>query len=439
MIVTVDFQWRRLSAVIAIFLLQTKAEVFYTATSPAIQDGFLNTPPAMCSIAQDGYTTNTFPWTHNPTCVNVTLPNPDDTSLGIHQTLCAYTNRNYNAGRGISFVVSPEVAATFTNEAFGVALGGLEGQIGDELGMWEVKETEEKGKGLFAKRDVAMLFAGESLIVKTPALLVSRDLLATDMVSEKELVLTAAVEQLPSATREAVKALDSSTGTLLGNLVHNNGIRIKWPWVDKVPELVAVVPEIARINHACRPNALWRFDDYTLSVGVFALKDIKPGEEITMSYGYETRSFGRRTKSIEANLGFTCRCSLCSSDSDTIEASNDRLSEIKALKSVLPSEEKDMPELLRLLTSLISQLEQEDLQTQLPIYEEILAYTWSSFGVEDKAKYWAGRARKHWAIVAGKNSWEQRRCGELEKSVKEHSTWKTWDGDLWEDAGKGQP
>ncbi|KAF2851546.1 SET domain-containing protein [Plenodomus tracheiphilus IPT5] len=430
---------RRWFALFAVLVSQTKAEIFYTATSPAIQDGFLSTPSTVCSIAQDGYTTNTFPWTQTPTCVNVTLPDAQDTGLAIYEVFCAYTNRDFNGGRGIGFVVAPRVAASFTNEAFDAAVGGLEGQIGEEMGMWEVKETRDKGKGLFAKENVAAVFAGETLIVQTPVLLVSKDLLATTMESEKEYVLNAVVENLPLATQKTVRALDSSTGPLMQNVVQNNGVTIKWPWVDEVPQLLAVVPEAARINHACRPNALWRFDDYTMSLEVFALKDMTPGEEITLSYGFESRSSGRRMKSIQANLGFTCRCSLCSSDSDTIEASNDRLSEIKALKSVLPKEEKDTPQLLGLLPSLISQLEQEDLHTDLPMYEEILAYTWSSFGIEHRAKYWAGRARKHWAVVAGKDSWEQRRCGDLENNVKGHSTWMTWEGDPWEDVGKGHP
>ncbi|KAI8932101.1 hypothetical protein NX059_010986 [Plenodomus lindquistii] len=372
-----------------------------------------------------------------PTCVNVTFSDDDDSDdSSFYKTFCAYTNSGYNGGRGISFVVPPEVAATFTNEAFGVAIGGLEDQMGEEMGMWEIKETAEKGRGLFAKKNVAAVFAGETLIKQTPVLLVSKELLASDMETEKETVVTKAIEQLPSATRKVVETLDASTGTFWHHVVKNNGLTVKWPWVDEVPRLVAVVPEVARINHDCRPNTLWRFDDYTMSIEIVALKEIKPGEEITLSYGYETRPAGRRMKSIRANLGFTCKCPLCSADYPTIEASNDRLSEIKALKSVLPQDEKDSAELLRLLPSLISQLQEEDLHTDVPKYEEILAYTWSSFGFEDKAKYWAGRARKHWAIIAGKDSWEQRRCGELEDNVTGHSTWKTWKGEPWEDVSK---
>jgi SET domain-containing protein len=36
-----------------------------------------------------------------------------------------------------------------------------------------------------------------------------------------------------------------------------------------------------RINHACRPNTAYRFNDHTLNFDVFALKPIKPNEELT--------------------------------------------------------------------------------------------------------------------------------------------------------------
>jgi hypothetical protein len=73
------------------------------------------------------------------------------------------------------------------------------------------------------------------------------------------------------------------------------------------------------------------------------------------------------------------------------------------------------------------------------MYEEILAYTWSSFGMVKRAKYWAGRAKRHWAVLAGKESWEARRCGDLEKDVRGHATWATWKDDPWEGVGEGHP
>lgn len=68
------------------------------------------------------------------------------------------------------------------------------------------------------------------------------------------------------------------------------------------------------------------------------------------------------------------------------------------------------------------------------MYEEILAYSWSALGIEERARYWAERARRGWEIVAGKNSREARRVGELERDVKGHGTWMTWDKDPWDDS-----
>lgn len=106
---------------------------------------------------------------------------------------------------------------------------------------------------------------------------------------------------------------------------------------------------------------------------------------------------------------------------------------------MLPSDLKDLPQYLATLPPLISLLEEEELIVELPMYEEILAYTWSSFGIEDRAKHWAGRARRHWEILAGVESWEARRTGELEGDVKTHYTWMSWEGDPWEGVGKGHP
>jgi hypothetical protein len=153
---------------------------------------------------------------------------------------------NYNNGRGISFVVSPEVAASVTFETFGMAVGGLEGEIAEDMGMWEVKSTKDRGKGLFAKTDIAAVFAGESLIITSPVLFVSKQILEIPSTTQKALVLSTAVEQLPERTRNIVKDLAKSWGESEAvDIVKTNGVEIKWPWVDEVPQLLAVTPEVA--------------------------------------------------------------------------------------------------------------------------------------------------------------------------------------------------
>jgi hypothetical protein len=78
-------------------------------------------------------------------------------------------------------------------------------------------------------------------------------------------------------------------------------------------------------------------------------------------------------------------------------------------------------------------MDKEGFVIEKPMYEEILAYSWSALGIADRAKYWAGRARKGWEIVAGKSSYEVRRTRELEDDVLGHGTWMTWDKDPWDD------
>jgi hypothetical protein len=229
-----------------LFTTSTTADLFPTAISPAVQDGFINATPTTCPVAQDGYTYNTFPWTHNPICMDAKLPNTDGDKSSVLQKFCVYTNINYNNGRGVSFVVSPEVAASITFETYGMAVGGLEGQIGEEMGMWEVKDTKERGRGLFVKKDIAAAFAGESLIIKSPVLFVSKQVLELPPTTQGDSVLKLAIDQLPERTREAAKSMAKSWGgTEASDLTKTNGIEVKWPWVDEVPLLLAVTPEVA--------------------------------------------------------------------------------------------------------------------------------------------------------------------------------------------------
>jgi hypothetical protein len=245
--------WRkRMLPVLSLLLYSTSAsaESSYIASCPNIHDSLTNPLPSTCPVAQDGYTYTSFPWTHNPLCADVVLATDDDTS-STSQLFCTYTNAAFNNGRGISFVVSPEVAMSISFETFGMAVGGLDGEIGEAMGVWEVKETEEMGKGMFAKQDVAAIFGGESFVSKTPVVLVSKQFLDLASTAQGERMLRRAVEQLPEKTRGMLEELAKTRGgSDAVDVVLTNGIAVKWPWVDDVPVLLAVTPEVAvRASH----------------------------------------------------------------------------------------------------------------------------------------------------------------------------------------------
>jgi hypothetical protein len=97
------------------------------------------------------------------------------------------------------------------------------------------------------------------------------------------------------------------------------------------PEIVALFPLTARINHSCQPNAQVQgqvFCDCHLDLT--ATQDIHAGQEITISYIHGSNSSsssnantttsstttarprGRRRRELQAKYLFECHCSLCS-------------------------------------------------------------------------------------------------------------------------------
>jgi hypothetical protein len=155
---------------------------------------------------------------------------------------------------------------------------------------------------------------------------------------------------------------------------------------------------------------------------------------LTSTDGFYDRTHEERQAALQAHWNFTCTCSLCSSPASTLSASDARLSEIRDIKSGLPTGFDSIPQFIALLPNLISLMEEEGLVFEKPMYEEILAYSWSALGIETRAKEWASRARKSWEIIAGKESGEARRMRDMEMDVRAHGTWATWDKDPWDDS-----
>ncbi|KAL1888631.1 hypothetical protein Sste5346_009423 [Sporothrix stenoceras] len=96
---------------------------------------------------------------------------------------------------------------------------------------------------------------------------------------------------------------------------------------------MALFPEIARINHACNPTALTRFNDKDLTQQVIAFRDIKPGEEITISYTDFGLTHDARQETLKRRWGFECTCDLCSGGPDATAASDARRQRVTALRA----------------------------------------------------------------------------------------------------------
>lgn len=90
---------------------------------------------------------------------------------------------------------------------------------------------------------------------------------------------------------------------------------------------------LCRANHSCRPNAryIWRHD--LQRELLLAVRDIAPGEEVTVTYGPGLEGRAERQETLRRGFRFECKCEVCA-----IHAPNqDRaLRKIKKLNDDIP-------------------------------------------------------------------------------------------------------
>ncbi|KAK6189334.1 hypothetical protein LQW54_013373 [Pestalotiopsis sp. IQ-011] len=93
-------------------------------------------------------------------------------------------------------------------------------------------------------------------------------------------------------------------------------------------------PEVSRFNHDCRPNVAFYIDD-KLTHHTHAIRDIEPGEELTISYLDSFRVREVRQQRAHASWGFACTCSQCSLSKNEADKSDARLFSIYKVENLL--------------------------------------------------------------------------------------------------------
>lgn len=102
-----------------------------------------------------------------------------------------------------------------------------------------------------------------------------------------------------------------------------------------------VYPTICLINHSCLPNAHNSWNDDTKCETIHAVRYIKAGEEITISYEKGGPSDSRRTYLKDA-FGFDCNCRLCSLPLPKLRISDARRLQIQQLDNTIGDPERVM-------------------------------------------------------------------------------------------------
>ncbi|KAL7946052.1 SET domain-containing protein [Trichoderma barbatum] len=280
---------------------------------------------------------SSFPWTSQNNCRHNT------------ETFCVFSSKGFAGGRGISILTTPDRVESLQQLPAFVDAHSLFGINEQPSPPFEERELPGRGRGLIANK---MLHRGDRIFAHTPILLLDGESFG-DLEKEEWLDLEhSAVNNLPPKTQKLFSELYGRPVTdPVSDRIDTNAFVLN---MDDVT-YYAVFPEIARLNHDCRPNAAYFFDKQTLTHYVHAITDITPGTEITITYIDPHMPRQKRLKKLSSLWGFDCSCSLCSLHPDLAHESDERLDQIATISERLEDWETAPPQMAQALISLYEQ------------------------------------------------------------------------------------
>lgn len=305
-----------------------------------------------------------FPWTFLPECYS------HDNQK---EPVCVFSDQNFAGGRGIYIVTTTPRAYQMLKKPAFSQTDALARINKHDNPPFEEHEFPGKGRGLVANKT---LHRGDQIFASTPLVITDPAMYNLDE-AERLRLGHRGVETLPPATQTLFwKLLDHFKGDPVEDRVNTNAFDIN---IDDTG-MFAVMPEIAMLNHDCRPNAAYFWDQDTLSHYVHATQTIHPGEEITITYINNERKREARMQNLKKNWGFDCSCSSCAAHPVFTAESDARMQAIDDISEALDdwtSSSTATPEMAELLISLY---EQERLQASLGIPYKHASEAYSSFG-----------------------------------------------------------
>ncbi|KAK4038549.1 SET domain-containing protein 5 [Parachaetomium inaequale] len=345
------------------------------------------------------------PWSKSPTCrrLHVSTGSNANTNINTNNNapsdseFCAFTHASFNNNQGITVITTPDrlrllstlPPVTTDNGAAAAAAGGG-GDPQPELETikpYKPIQIPGKGIGLVATKPIR---TGTRIMSATPAILVDDRAWKGIRAQEMGVLVAEGVAGLPDKERERVMGLSVKSGWQGGReygVVAGNAFRVVIDLVGMLGggeglEFHGVFTEVSRLNHDCAPNLGYYFDSKTLSLKVYAVRDIFPGEELTISYVDVVQPHSTRQKSLSSAWSFTCTCPRCTLEPHLLGESDSRVKQMQELRRELDDYSgAAMPQTAELLVTLY---ELEGLQVR--IYEAYYRAALEWNGVEDAAR-----------------------------------------------------
>jgi hypothetical protein len=349
-----------------------------------------------------------FPWTFWPECYaneNVTDP------------VCVFSDQKFANGRGVFIVTTSSLAYQMLKKPAFSHPNALDRINNHANPPFVQHDFPGKGRGLIANKT---LNRGDQIFASTPLLITNP--ISYQLVEAERLRLAhRGVDTLPTDSKTAFWALlDHFKGDPVDDRINTNAFEIE---IDGVGQY-AVLPEIAMLNHDCRPNAAYFWDEETLSHYVHATQTIHPGEEITITYINNEKSRSKRMANLKRNWGFDCSCSSCSAHPVFTVESDERIAQIADLATALDDWTAASTATPEMAEALISLYQQERLHASLGLAYKYAAETYSSFGDKYTAVKYARLSAEHTYLDKGFRDSDVREMRNMAKNPETTWSWK---------------
>ncbi|KAI1744075.1 SET domain-containing protein [Xylaria scruposa] len=324
---------------------------------------------------------------------------------------CVYTNNNF-LGKGISLIT------TAPNHARVAGLQVPETGLRSSYPKTRIVEIPGKGKGLIATRTIRR---GERIMAARPALLVHRNAFRELRLEDIYYLMDTAIDKLPKPRKESYLA---QAGTMGGHkitdILFTNSFQIALG-DDEDSFHYGNFPDVSVLNHDCRPNLAF-FVDQNLTHYTHAVRDIEPGEELTISYLDALQVRSVRQERTRSSLGFSCGCSHCTLSKKESDASDGRLITISQIESELSdfNSKKSSPAMIEKYVALYKK---ERLEFKIAGAYTLAALNYNLFGKADMAKKYARLSVEAGLLESGPNAADVQQMEMLADAPKSHWSW----------------
>ncbi|KAF9874724.1 hypothetical protein CkaCkLH20_07861 [Colletotrichum karsti] len=329
---------------------------------------------------------------------------------------CAYSRPSFANGRGI-VLVSTAFNAEEASHLSAFTQPSNDKDQGDS-GLFKVVEMPGKGLGLVANQHIKR---GQRIMAHPPAVVIHRRFIDKVDLENQYRLLDIAVAELPEPTRKIfMEQMGQSGGHKVHDIIHTNSFEVRLGIRDG--HHFGNYPEVSRFNHDCRPNVAFYIDS-DLRHYTHAVRDIKPGEELTISYVDSLSSRKVRQDRAHRNWGFGCTCEQCSLPPPLVRDSDNRLWKMWQIEQDLSNWnsvnfDEDMIE------TLISLYQQENLHESNG-YEayKLAALNYNALKKQEKAVEYAKQAIEQLLLEKGPQAKDLIDMRALSQEPTRHWSW----------------